>query len=63
MTILELQTGFNDECVNLLEGQKHIRQVADDTKYALEKKVDAERTDKSLQLGAFRDDTTKKLSQ
>ena len=49
--------------MNLLKGQKHIRQVTDDTKYALEKKVDAERTDKSLQLGAFRDDTTKKLSQ
>lgn len=32
-------------------------QTVDDTKYALHKKIDAERTDKSLKLGKFKDET------
>ena len=33
----------------------------DDEKYKLNKKIDAERTDKSLTLGKFRDNTNKQL--
>ena len=35
----------------------------DDAKYKLQKKIDAERTDKSLKLGAFKDDCTRQLKK
>lgn len=38
-------------------------QTVDDTKYELHKKIDAERTDKSLKLGAFKDDTLAQLKK
>ena len=36
-------------------------QALDDEKYKLGKKIDAERTDKSLSLGKFRDETNRQL--
>ena len=38
-------------------------QTVDDTKYDLGKKIDAERTDKSLKLGKFKDDTLSQLKR
>jgi hypothetical protein len=38
-------------------------QTVDDTKYDLHKKIDAERTDKSLKLGKFKDDTLGQLKR
>lgn len=35
----------------------------DDSKYKLQKKIDQERTDKSLKLGAFKDDCTRQLKK
>ena len=39
-----------------IEREKDILQALDDEKYKLNKKIDDERTDKSLKFGAFRDD-------
>jgi len=38
-------------------------QEVDDTKYKLHKKIDEERTDKSLQLGQFKDKTASQLKR
>jgi hypothetical protein len=38
-------------------------QEVDDTKYKLHKKIDEERTDKSLQLGAFKDNCSAQLKR
>jgi len=38
-------------------------QAVDDAKYGLQKKIDAERTDKSLSLGKFKDGTLGQLNQ
>lgn len=38
-------------------------QAVDDAKYALNKRIDAERTDKSLSLGKFKDDTLGQLNR
>ena len=38
-------------------------QEVDDTKYKLHKKIDEERTDKSLQLGAFKDTCSAQLKR
>jgi len=38
-----------------VEREKDILQALDDEKYQLEKKIDYERTDKSLRFGEFRD--------
>lgn len=38
-------------------------QAVDDAKYGLQKKIDAERTDKSLSLGKFKDDTLGQLNK
>lgn len=40
-----------------IEEEKNIMQTLDDTKYELHKKIDNERTDKSLSLGNFKDTT------
>ena len=38
-------------------------QTLDDTKYELHKKIDGERTDKSLSLGKFKDETKGDLAK
>ena len=38
-------------------------QEVDNSKYNLQKKIDAERTDKSLKLGAFKDDCSGQLKK
>jgi len=38
-------------------------QAVDDAKYDLMKKIDTERTDKSLSLGKFKDDTLSQLNR
>jgi hypothetical protein len=38
-------------------------QALDDEKYKLHKKIDDERTDKSLKFGAFRDDVKDQLKR
>lgn len=38
-------------------------QEVDDSKYNLQKKIDAERTDKALKLGAFKDDCLLQLKK
>jgi hypothetical protein len=46
--ILDLQNKFDGECQTRIEREKDIMQEVDDTKYKLHKKIDEERTDKSL---------------
>ena len=41
----------------------NVMQTVDDTKYGLHKKIDAERTDKSLKLGKFKDETLGQLKR
>lgn len=48
---LGLQNAFDMECETRIEREKDIMQAVDDAKYGLLKKIDAERTDKSLSLG------------
>ena len=55
--VIELQNGFDTEVETRIEREKDIMQAVDDAKYALNKRIDAERTDKSLSLGKFKDDT------
>ena len=55
----DLQSQFDEECQTQKDREKDILQALDDEKYKLNKKIDAERTDKSLTLGKFRDDTNK----
>ena len=54
-----LQSQFDEECQTRADREKDILQALDDEKYKLGKKIDNERTDKSLTLGKFRDDTNK----
>ena len=54
-----LQSQFDEECQTRADREKDILQALDDEKYKLGKKIDGERTDKSLTLGKFRDDTNK----
>ena len=58
---LDLQNQFDGEVQTRIEREKDIMQEVDNSKYNLQKKIDNERTDKSLKLGAFKDDTTKQL--
>lgn len=51
LSYLELQNAFDMECETRVEREKDIMQAVDDAKYGLLKKIDAERTDKSLSLG------------
>jgi hypothetical protein len=60
---LELQNAFDMECETRIEREKDIMQEVDDAKYALLKKIDAERTDKSLSLGLFKDQTLSTLNK
>jgi hypothetical protein len=46
-----------------IEREKDIMQEVDDTKYKLHKKIDEERTDKSLQLGMFKDKCSGQLKR
>ena len=50
------QRSFDEEVATRIEREKDILQELDDEKYKLHKKIDYERTDKSLKFGAFRDD-------
>ena len=56
-----LQNQFDEECQTRTDREKDILQALDDEKYKLGKKIDAERTNKSLTLGKFRDDTNRQL--
>ena len=56
-----LQKEFDEECQTREDREKDVLQALDDEKYKLGKKIDAERTDKSLTLGKFRDDTNRQL--
>lgn len=60
---IELQNAFDMECETRIEREKDIMQEVDDAKYALLKKIDAERTDKSLSLGLFKDQTLSTLNK
>lgn len=59
----DLQNKFDGECQTRIEREKDIMQEVDDTKYKLHKKIDEERTDKSLQLGQFKDKTASQLKR
>lgn len=54
---LGLQNQFDGEVQTRIEREKDIMQEVDNSKYNLQKKIDNERTSKSLQLGAFKDNT------
>ena len=56
-----LQSQFDEECQTRNDREKDILQALDDEKYKLGKKIDAERTNKSLTLGKFRDETNRQL--
>ena len=58
-----MQNGFDVEVETRITREKDIMQAVDDAKYELHKKIDAERTDKSLSLGKFKDDTLGLLNQ
>lgn len=60
---LELQNQFDGEVATRIEREKDIMQEVDDSKYKLHKKIDEERTDKSLKLGAFKDDCSSQLKK
>lgn len=53
--VLGLQNQYDEEVRTRIEREKDILQELDDEKYKLEKKIDNERTDKSLKFGAFDD--------
>ena len=57
--LTNLQSQFDEECQTRTDREKDILQALDDEKYKLGKKIDDERTDKSLTLGKFRDDTNR----
>ena len=61
--LLGLQNQFDGEVQTRIEREKDIMQEVDDAKYKLGKKIDQERTDKSLKLGAFKDDTNHQLKK
>ena len=56
-----LQSRFDGEVQTRMDREKDILQKLDNEKYDLGKKIDKERTDKSLTLGLFRDTSTKQL--
>ena len=56
-----LQSRFDGEVQTRIDREKDILQKLDNEKYGLGKKIDNERTDKSLTLGKFRDDTNRQL--
>ena len=58
-----LQNQFDGEVQTRIEREKDIMQEVDNSKYNLQKKIDAERTDKSLKLGAYKDECNQKLKQ
>jgi hypothetical protein len=60
---IDLQNKFDGEVQTRIEREKDIMQEVDDTKYKLHKKIDEERTDKSLQLGAFKDSVSSQLKR
>lgn len=57
-----MQSGFDTEVETRIEREKDIMQAVDDAKYGLNKRIDAERTDKSLSLGKFKDTTLSQLN-
>ena len=57
------QRAFDEEVATRIEREKDILQELDDEKYKLHKKIDYERTDKSLKFGAFRDDVKDQLKR
>ena len=57
------QRAFDEECQTRIDREKDILQALDDEKYKLHKKIDYERTDKSLKFGAFRDDVKDQLKR
>ena len=60
-TLTRLQTQFDGEVQTRIDREKDILREVDNQKYKLQKKIDNERTDKSLKLGAFKDDCSKQL--
>ena len=60
---LDLQNQYDEEVQTRIEREKDILQALDDEKYKLHKKIDDERTDKSLKFGAFRDDVKDQLKR
>ena len=63
VTLVGLQNEFDGEVDTRIEEEKNIMKTVDDTKYGLHKKIDAERTDKSLKLGKFKDETLGQLKR
>jgi hypothetical protein len=59
----ELQADFDQEVATRIDEEKNIMLTLDDTKYELHKKIDNERTDKSLSLGNFKDSTHSQLKR
>lgn len=57
------QRNFDEEVQTRIDREKDIMQELDDEKYKLHKKIDYERTDKSLKFGAFRDDVKDQLKR
>jgi hypothetical protein len=51
------------ECETRIEREKDIMQAVDDAKYGLLKKIESERTEKSLSLGQFKDTTLATLNK
>ena len=62
-TTIGLQNGFDGEVQARIEGEKDIMQEVDNSKYNLKKKIEQERTDKALKLGAFKDKTNNQLKK
>ena len=60
---VELQSQFDGEVQTRIEREKDIMQEVDNSKYTLHKKIDYERTDKALKLGAFKDNTNLQLKK
>lgn len=58
-----LQGTFDGEVQTRIEREKDIYQEVDNSKYSLQKKIDQEKTDKALTLGAFKDDTNGQLKK
>ena len=61
--VVGLQNQFDGEVQTRIEREKDIMQEVDNSKYNLHKKIDNERTDKALKLGAFKDDTNSQLKK
>ena len=61
INFIDLQRLYDEEVATRIEREKDIMQELDDEKYKLEKKIDYERTDKSLRFGEFRDDIRAQL--